>query len=126
MSIRKDIDANLVRSLCAGIAARENIILKPKPVVAKITNVLYNTQKNNNRTSGVTSLEDILLNDMSLKERNKLMKRIPPIIKELRTNDMDTARSFLGLERFSDVRRRIVMELKEFATVDLKMEVVSS
>ena len=128
MSIRKELDAPLVRTLCAGIAARENIMLQPKSsenTKAKITSVL-NTQKKECRWTRATSLEDILLNDMSLKERNKLMKRIPLILKELRTTDVDTARSFLGLEQYSDIRWRLISELNEFATVDLKMDVVTT
>ena len=128
---KNDLDPSLVRSLCAGIAARENILLKPRSGggggTNKIATILQLKSDNGRPTSGgVIPLEDILLNDMSLKERNKLMKRIPPILKELRTNDMATARSFLGLERYSEVRKKIVNELNEFATADLKMEVMTS
>ena len=119
---KKELDATLVRTLCAGIAARENIQLKPKPVTKNIIKMVSKDA----RTDGISSLEDILLNDMGVKERNKLMKRIPPILKELKTNDVDTARSFLGLERYSDVRRRIVVQLNEFVTSDLKMEILTS
>ena len=111
--VRCDVRANL----CAGAAAREKILLKPKCKMKKLFN--------NNLTENTTSLEDILLNDIGVKERNKLMKRIPPILKELKTNDLDTARSFLGLQRYSELRKKLIIELNEFAEKDLKMEVIA-
>jgi len=119
MSVKREIDPSHVRTLCAGIAAKEQIHVKRKTSMK----IMKTQQK---KESSVTTLEDILLNDLSVKERNKLMKRIPPILKELRTTDIDTARSFLRLERYADVRNKIVAQLNEFANVDLKMDIVDS
>lgn len=72
----------------------------------------------------VKSLGDVLLNHLNVQEKDKLMKRMPAVLRGLKTNDYSTARSFIKSDRFADVRKAIKSELEVFVTKDLKMNLL--
>ena len=127
---KRQLDFNDVRQLCASIAAKDEILV----VVVKARK--YSTltipfQRKKAATASSTTdvnvktLEDILLNDLNIKGRDALMKRMSNILPALKTTDLDTAKSFLRLDRYSTVRENIVTQLNEFVSKDLKMTIAS-
>ena len=130
MSKRK-FDFTDVRQLCASIAAKDEILV----VVVKsrkYSSISMPLQRKKSTASGpnvadinVKTLEDILLNDLNIKGRDALMKRMSNVLPALKTTDLDTAKSFLQLNRYLKVRQDIIKQLNEFVSTDLKMTIAS-
>lgn len=62
-----------------------------------------------------------ILEDIDLKQRQKLMKKLDRILIRLHTTDLNTALSFLKVERYADVRKEIKTEILAFAGKELKL-----
>lgn len=61
------------------------------------------------------------LHDIDLKQTQKLTKRVDKILIRLHTTDLNTALSFLKVERYADVRNEIKTEMLAFASKELKL-----
>jgi len=86
------------------------------------------SRKNSRPTSNglnVKTLYDFLSEDIDVEKANKLKRRMTKILVKLHTTDLQTAQSFLKLERFEKVRHEIRNELVHFVEKDLKMDIVS-
>lgn len=125
---KKGLDFTDVRKLCAAIAAKEEIMLEAKTKKLSLTLFPIQRKMSGSTTSNneVVKLEEILLYDLSVKGRDGLMKRMTPVLRTLKTTDIETARAFLRLERYQEVRQNIIKALKEFVTKDLKMTIANS
>ena len=120
---KKELDFADVRKLCAGIAAKEEIEVVANKI--KKYAIISLSSQRKKTPANVKTLEEILLHDLSIKERDNLMKRMSTVLGALKTTDIDTARAFLRLERYSEVRQGVVKQLTEFATKDLKMTIAN-
>lgn len=131
MSTKKELDFTDVRQLCASIAAEEEIlvvVLKARkysiinlpPQRKKSSSAAGSTELQN-----VKTLEYILLNELNIKGRDKLMDRMSDLMRSLKTTDLPTARSFLKLERYGEIRKNIILQLNEYVAKDLKMTIAS-
>ena len=128
---KKELDFADVRQLCAGIAAKEEILV----VVIKtrrysVISLPPQRRKSSGSASNISqadvkTLEDILLNDLNIKGRDGLMKRMSNILRPLKTTDLDTAKSFIELPRYSHVRQNVIQQLDEYVAKDLKMTIAS-
>merc|ERR1712226_1490172 len=73
----------------------------------------------------IKSLADILSEDIEVEKANKLKKRMERVLIKLYTTDLETALSFLKVERYAKVHRDILRELLIFVEKDMKMSVTS-
>lgn len=72
----------------------------------------------------IKPLADVLLDHIEVDQANKLKRRMCKVLIKLHTTDLETALSFLKVERYGKVRRDILNELVMFAERDLKMNVI--
>lgn len=129
MSSKKELDFSNVRQLCAGIAAREkisvNVVKSRKYSVISLPTQRKKSIAGDEISDNLKSLEYILLNELNVKGRDRLMQRMSTLMRSLKTTDIATAQTFIHLERYADVRSNIVQQLHEFVAKDLKMTVAN-
>lgn len=103
------------------VDAADHILLSRVPVSTTSPNHKYpeNNNNNNNVVNG-KPLAD-LLEDLDAKQSAKLLKRLDRILIKLHTTDLNTALSFLKVERYRDVRHEAKEELLSFAVKELKV-----
>ena len=124
---KREFDFNDVRQLCAYVAAKDEIqVVVVKRKKHPIIHLLAQRKKLSDGESnieGVKALDYVLLNELNVKGRDGLMKRMSNVLRGLKTTDLDTGKAFLQLERYAGVRQEIIQQLDEFVVKDLKMVV---
>ena len=103
------------------VDAADHILLSRVPVSNANANQMtqYNNNNNNN-DSNSKPLADIL-EDLDAKQSAKLLKRLERILVKLHTTDLNTALSFLKVDRYNDVRTEAKEEMLSFAMKELKV-----
>jgi len=102
------------------VDSANKIFMSRVPVATACSNELLSVNKKSNSNSRYTPLAD-LLEDMPVKQSTKLLKRMERILIKLHTTDLNTALSFLKVERYKDVRSEAKNELLSFAIKELKV-----
>lgn len=129
MAILMDEDGNPIRTYTETqkipseeVDAADHILLSRVPVSTTSPNHKYPQNNNNNNNNMVNGkpLAD-LLEDLDAKQQAKLLKRLDRILIKLHTTDLNTALSFLKVERYSAVRHEAKEELLSFAVKELKV-----
>jgi len=101
------------------VDAADHIFLSRVPVsTARLSPELNNN--NMNSKDNYTALAD-LLEDLDNKQSTKLLRRLERILIKLHTTDLNTALSFLKIERYEEVRREAKEELLTFAVKEMKV-----
>ena len=91
------------------------------PVATAQSSEFLSPNHNNNKNNDERSPLADLLNDMSDKQSIKLMRRMERVLIKLHTTDVNTALSFLKVDRYKDVRSEAKNELLTFAVKELKV-----
>ena len=89
--------------------------------LARVPSVKNDNSNIINEHGEETVLLSEILSNMDQKQNTKLLKRLDKILMRLHTTDLNTALSFLKVERYADVRKELKEEILTFACKDLKL-----